>query len=158
MSRLLPAFVIATLLCVSSVASDDSGLSLKITKLSRQGKVTVQLFNTMSHSARVWKDSNSWGAAHWRFLVIRKGHLNIYFENPAREFTRNIPAFEEIRPGKSIKHEIDIASGEWRSSSAKGVELEPDDTVVIIYDVPFTPEAERMNVWYGVAGSCETVR
>lgn len=84
---------------------DRSMNSLKIGKVevSRAGNITVEIENSSREPLRVWKDSNSWGAACWRVLLIRKGRVETFFQNPDQGFTKNWPRFNEIAAGGHIE-------------------------------------------------------
>ena len=122
---------------------------------------------TAQKPIRIWQESNSWGAAHWRVLLMRNGQLQTFFENPDQAFTRNIPAFNEITPGSHIEHKLDLSAESWRGTEGQKVRFEHGDTVVVVYDVPrpyrwagaaVTVEASKMGVWYGVATALITVQ
>jgi hypothetical protein len=109
-------------------------------------------------NSRISKDSNSWGAARWRVLVLRNGQLQTFFQNPDRDFTVNMPTFVEIAGGSHLEQSLDLNDGTWRSSEKEPVTLTPGDTVLVIYDVPFTPESLKLGVWYGVATTSTVIR
>jgi hypothetical protein len=112
-----------------------------------------------SHSAKVRVSVlNSWGAARWRILVLRNGQLQTFFQNPDRDFTVNLPTFVEIAGGSHLEQSLDLNDGNWRGSERERVIFNPGDTVVVVYDVPFTPESLKLGVWYGVATTSTVVR
>jgi hypothetical protein len=145
--------------------------ALNITKLevSRAAQATLRLENSSKAPIRIWKDSNSWGAASWRLLLIRNGSLEVFFQNPDQEFTRNGPAFDEIPGGGHLDQKLDLNGGNWcglghcsihseRGFGGKKFNFEPNDTVIIIYDVPVTQEAHDNHVWYGVIAATAEVK
>lgn len=154
---------------VPAVAAKDmamSDLSLEIVKLSPAGAITVAMGNSSDKPLKLWNESNSWGAAHWRVLRIRKGRLETFFQNPDENFTRNIPTFRGIAPGAHIEQDLDLSRENWRGPQGK-LNFETGDTVIVIYDVPkqfgwagatVTVEASKMGVWYGVATALTTVK
>src|SRR5438094_10400084 len=75
--------------------SRDS-LQLQIAETSSAGTILVRVTNGSARAARIWKDSNSWGAARWRALLIRKAQLQTFFQNPDHDFSRNVPSLNEI--------------------------------------------------------------
>src|SRR5262245_53265608 len=79
------------------VTNDKSmnDLKVKIVEVLPSGRITVEIGNSSKGLIRVWQDSNSWGAARWRVLLIRKGRLETFFENPDRVFTRNVPGYDK---------------------------------------------------------------
>ena len=142
-------------------------LSLRIVEASPSGTVAIAIANTSQKPIRVWEESNSWGAARWRVLLIRNGRLQTFFENPNKAFTRNIPTFNEISPGAHIERNLDLARENWRGTEGQKVRFEHGDTVIVVYDVPksfgwagaaVTVEASKMGVWYGVATALITVQ
>jgi hypothetical protein len=127
----------------------------------------VEMCNASQGPIRIWQDWNSRGAARWRVLIIRKGQLSLFFENPDRRFTKNFPAYDEIPPGGRIRHDLSVFRGNWLSASAPVARFEPGDTVVVTYDVPKsfdysegwgTVPPAKMGVWYGVAAAVTTMR
>lgn len=141
-------------------------LSLRIVQASPSGTVAVAIANASQRPIRIWQESNSWGAAHWRVLLIRNGRLQPFFENPDQVFTRNIPTFDEITPGSHIERKLDLSAETWRGTEGQKVRFEHGDTVVVVYDVPksygwagaaVTLEASKMGIWYGVATALITV-
>ncbi len=146
-------------LCGDSAAQEGNSmkaLTMRIAETSSSGTITVQLGNSGKKPVRIWQDSNSWGAAHWRVLVIRKAQLETFFQNPDKDFTRNIPTFREIAGGAYIEQKLNLNGGDWRGPTGHRIQFAPDDLIVVIYDVPFTNEALKMRVWYGVVAALTT--
>jgi hypothetical protein len=146
-----------------------NGLRIKIVSVDRSGRIAIELNNESSSPTRIWKDSNSWGAARWRVLVLSKGQLEGFFQNPNRAFTRNGPGFAEIAGRAHVEQKIDLNDGDWctldkcpsrdqRGTVVRQVNLEVGDVVIAVYDVPVTGEAREMNVWYGVTAASATVQ
>jgi hypothetical protein len=154
----------------SGAASADgriSDLALRIVAVSPAGGIMVEMCNASQGPIRIWQDWNSWGAARWRVLVIRKGQLSLFFENPDQRFTKNFPAYDEIPPGGRIRHDLSVFGGNWLSAGAPTARFELGDTVVVTYDVPKsfdysegwgTVPPAKMGVWYGVAAAITTMR
>ena len=142
----------------STVANMDArnNPSVAVLEAAHPAKIRVLLANSSKEPLKVWKESNSWGAARWRALLLRNGKLRTFFQNPDQDFTVNLPAFVEIAAGSHLEQNLDLNDGSWRSSKGEKeqVTLVPGDTLVLIYDVPFTQECLKLGVWYGVvAGS-----
>ena len=163
-------FILANLFLGSMGAQDKSmnGLEIKIAEVSPSGGITVEISNASKDPIKVWQESNSWGAARWRVLRIRKGQLETFFQNPNQRFTRNIPTFSEIAGGAHIKQTLDLNRGNWcglghcsshdeHGFGGQEVGVEPNDIIVVTYDVPRTNEAVKLGVWYGVAAALTTV-
>jgi hypothetical protein len=104
---------------VVALAQDKSmnGLEIKITEVSRSGSVTVKLRNGSKDPIKVWQESNSWGAARWRILRIRRGQMETFFQNPNQRFTRNIPIPNEIAAGAQTEQKLNL-NGETGAGSA----------------------------------------
>ena len=158
-------------LATIAVAEDKpmKGLDIKIVEVPPSGSVTVKISNSSKDLIKVWQESNSWGAARWRVLLIRKGHLETFFQNPNQRFTRNIPTSNEIAAGAQIEQKLDLNGGDWcgfghcsayneHGFSGREASFEPGDIVVVTYDVPRTNEASKMGVWYGVTGALTIVQ
>ena len=146
-----------------------SGLKVKIVEVLPSGRITVELGNSSKELIRIWRDSNSWGADRWRVLLFRKGRLETFFQNPDQAFTRNIPTSDELAAGARIEKKLDLNGGNWcglghcaiyneRGFGGEKVSFEPNDMIIVTYDVPLTTEAHKLDVWYGVATASTTVR
>ena len=151
----------------ASAVGRTSDLELRIVAVSPAGSIVVEICNASQGPIRIWQDWNSWGAAHWRVLVIRKGQLSLFFENPDQKFTKNGPVYEEIPPGGRTRHDLSVFGGNWLSIGAPVARFESGDTVVVTYDVPKSFDYSRgwgpvppanMGVWYGIAAAITTVQ
>lgn len=154
---------------VLSVEKATNALKFDKVEASRTAQISLGLKNISQERLRVWQDSNSWGAACWRVLLIRNGRLEVFFQNPDQEFTRNGPTFNEIPAGGHLDLKLDLNGGNWcglghcsihseRGFGGKTLSLEPNDTVIVIYDVPVTQEAHDNRVWYGVIAATAAVQ
>jgi hypothetical protein len=153
--RLICAFV--TFFCGLAAADGPSlAPALKVSKLAAPATVTIQLTSPQG-ATRIWKDSNSWGAARWRVFVLRHGKIETFFQTATQLFTVNVPAFDELPSGGSLEKSLDLSGQEWRSSGGSKPSFESGDTVIVAYDVPLTPEAHKLHVWYGVTAVVATV-
>jgi hypothetical protein len=139
-----------------------TALMLSLKNVSTSGQLTVEILNRQRTPLRVWEDSNSWGAARWRLLCLRKGVLESYYQNPKQSFLFNEPSFHEVKAGGHVEQELNLNAGDWcgtshctagkdRGVDGRMISFEPGDFIIVIYDVPFTPENLRLDVWYGVA-------
>jgi hypothetical protein len=146
-----------------------NAIKVKIVEVLPSGGITVELSNSSKELTRIWRDSNSWGAARWRVLLIRNGRLETFYQNPDQIFTRNIPAFDKIEAGAHVEKKLDLNGGNWcglghcashdqRGFGGEKISFEPNDIIIVIYDVPVTIEAHKLYVWYGVATASTTVR
>ena len=134
----------------------QNSLDLNVVQVSRSAKMKVNIVNPLEKPLRIWKESNSWGAARWRALVLRNGKLQAFYENPDQDFTVNVPTFDDIARGSHLEKSIDLNDGSWIGPEGKRAFM-TGDTLVIMYDVPFTPECLKMHVWYGVAATSTVV-
>ena len=143
--------VFVVLLCggVHGEEAQVGFLSLKIVGITYPSTVTVKITNTSSQPIRIWKDSNSWGAGRWRLLRTRGGVLETFVQSSKKIFTRNVPRFDEISGGSHLPKTLNLNGEDWQLPGDKKVNFQPGDTVIIIYDVPGTPETRKMNVWHG---------
>lgn len=158
--KLLILSLIFTGLGVYVFAADEKAaepLAIQIVQLSPQGVAKVELINTSKAPIKLFRESNSWGAARWRLLTVREGKLKVYSERLTQIFTRNIPTFDELPPGAHLTKEVDFNGEPWRETSERRISFDPGDMVIIIYDVPMTSEARNLGVWYGVIASLRTV-
>lgn len=148
----------------TAVAKDMMPLEIKIAKVLPSGSIIVTVNNPSKLPIKIWKDSNSWGAAHWRILVLRNGQLEVLFQNPNQRFTMNVPRFDEVAGKAHIEQKFDLNGGNWcwrghctsydeSRTDGERFGFEPNDTILILYDVPRTIEAVNMGVWYGVAAA-----
>lgn len=156
----------------NSMSENDMPInSVKIGKVeaSRAGDIAVEILNSAKKPIKLWKDSNSWGAASWRVLLVRKGQLETFFQNPDQTFTVNRPTFNEIAGGGRLVQKLDLNGGNWcglghcalhseRGLGGKKITFEANDIVIVVYDVPATQEAHDNGVWYGVIAASATVQ
>jgi len=156
----------------NSMSEGDTAInSVKIEKAeaARTGDITVQILNLSKKPIKLWKDSNSWGAGCWRVLLLRSGQLETFFQSPSQIFTVNRPTFDEIPPGGRLEQRLDLNGGNWcglghctrfdqRGFGGKTMSFEPNDTVIVIYDVPATQEGRDNGVWYGVIAATAIVQ
>ena len=156
----------------NSMSESDTAInSVKIEKAeaARTGDITVQILNLSKKPIKLWKDSNSWGAGCWRVLLLRSGQLETFFQSPSQIFTVNRPTFDEIPPGGRLEQRLDLNGGNWcglghctrfdqRGFGGKTMSFEPNDTVIVIYDVPATQEGRDNGVWYGVIAATAIVQ
>jgi hypothetical protein len=161
----------ANLFCASAMADENSRnkLTLKIRAISPSGGVTAEIYNSSREPIRIWKDSNSWGAARWRVLRVRNGQVETFFQNPEQAFSKNTPSFDEIAGGGHVEQKLDVNRGNWcgfaqcssyneQGLAGQKVTFESKDLIIVVYDVPFFPESLQMDVWYGVAVTFTTVK
>ena len=143
--------------------------TLMITNVSKTGNVLLQIENPSKERLRLWEDSNSWGAARWRILRIKNGQVDVFFQNPYQIFTANIPTTTEIAPGASVERTLDVNGGNWcglghcssyneRGLGGKEIRFEGSETIVVMYDVPPTKEAQDLSVWQGAVAAVATVK
>ena len=45
-------------------------LNIRVVDISASGQITVEISNPSDAPVRIWEDSNSWGAARWRVLLL----------------------------------------------------------------------------------------
>ena len=102
-------------------------------------------------------------------MLIRSGRLETFFLNPDQIITTNGPTFNEIAGGARIQYNLDLNGGNWcgfgrctkyneRGFGGKSVSFDPNDTLIVIYDVPATQEARDNGVWYGVIAATANVQ
>jgi hypothetical protein len=171
--RILSTMLIVTIIFLSpvAVAQDKpmNGLEIKIAEILRSGVVTVEVRNACKVAIRIWRQSGSLGADRWRVLRIRNGQLETFFQNPNQRFTRNEVLPVEIAGGAHSEQKFDLNGGNWcgfghcsshneRGFGGREASFAPGDSVVVIYDVPRTNEARKMNVWYGVVAASTVVK
>jgi hypothetical protein len=146
-----------------AVSKTEVVKGIRISKLQifRSANITVVLENSSTKSVKLWKDSNSWGAAHWRVLAIRGGKVETFFQNPDQGFTVNFPAYDELPAGEHVEYKLDLNGGNWcglgscsrfdqRGLGGKSVSFDSGAMFIVIYDVPASQEARDEDVWYGV--------
>jgi hypothetical protein len=134
-------------------------LSVRIVEATATGAVRVELENNSQKPIRVFRDSNSWGAARWKLLRLKDGRAEAWAQTTGRTiFTRNVPGFDEIPPGGRLDVRLNINDGNWLSSGVTPVRFESGETVVAIYEVPATKESEKFGVWHGIAVAVSTAR
>ena len=133
-------------------------LTIEVTRVASGGEIELALRNESSKALRIWREENSWGAARWRVLRVRRGELMVFFQSTTKVFTVNVPSSRELEVGNRLSIALDINESGWQGTDAIGGKLfAPGDLVVVIYDVPWSPEASSTNVWFGVAAGAKTL-
>jgi len=134
---------------MTSTAAPEQ-IELLITKVTRPTHLDVRVENRANVPVRIFRDYVSFGWARWRVIVVRNGKLREYMQNPDREFTKNGPEYNEIPVGGGHAFDFDFSSDDWTcSGECKDKGIMPNDTAILIYDVPMTLQARRFGVWYG---------
>src|SRR5208283_4805722 len=66
-------FVLVALFCGSATTKGISmnDLKIEIRDVTPSGSITVRVSNSSKDVIKLWKQSNSWGAACWRVLLVR---------------------------------------------------------------------------------------
>jgi hypothetical protein len=153
------------LLWVPSVYAQELQPKVEISDLRvKGGIVSGAMRATGGQEVRVWSDANQWGAARWRIIQVgRDGGVNVYYQNPYIYFTRNVPNYHVIGPGKTRNFSLNVNGGGWCdgvSCVQEGVawksgrkKFSRGDKLIIFYDAPASPEATRFRVWYGLASA-----
>src|SRR5215831_1022692 len=143
--------VVGLLLAVSSYGSDrpapSSKPELRIEKVNAAGSIDVTLLPANSGSTRVWRPTNSWGAANWRVFILRGEKVLLFREDPDQVFWRNTRGFEELHAPKGIS--LNLLAETWIGPKNEFGEFQSGDRVLVVYDVPATPDAREFGVWYG---------
>src|SRR5206468_2311557 len=96
-----------------TASASRNALVIKMAQVSHSGRLTMEMSNSSKQPIRIWRESNSWGAAHWRVVRIRNGQLETFFQNPNQEFTKNVPASDEIPGSGHIERKLDLNGGNW---------------------------------------------
>src|SRR5215472_18471589 len=148
--------VLFTAFGVSAATYDKlvSSLVIKVSDISASGSISVEISNTSKEPIRLWRDSSSLGAARWRVVRIRNGRLETFFQNPNQRFTRNSAVPVELAGGAHTQQKLDLNGGNWcgfghcaeyneRGFGGQQVSFEPNDIVVVTYDVPRSDEAVK---------------
>ena len=154
MCKLFVHSVVAIAMFASAVmtsAQSPSMLDLRIKTESSNGIIVANFINQGTSSIKLWKGANSWAWDNVRFVIIRN-HVSFYFRrNPAEAFTRNGPAYYDVKKLESVAHAFDIFDGSWLASEGAPQKLVKGDTIICAYAVNSTPEAAKYNVWVGTA-------
>jgi len=172
MKTLLSIFLISVSLCCAPAMADIQSLEhvkIEIVRVLPTGTIMIEIRNTSKAPIRIWEDSNSWGAARWRVLRIRKGEIETFYENPNRLFTKNVPAFVEIAGESHAKKVLSINGGNWCGYgycsrynqvglNGSSISFDAADVLIAVYDVPSTNESTKLDVWNGVAAGITTVQ
>lgn len=160
MKRIL-LFVMVALVChgVSAMQASANVLEVRIEQVSLTGQVTVTLHNLGREPLNVWRRGNSWGAARWRILHISNdGVLHTHYQNPDQIFTVNFPGFDAVTAAKPLQLTLDLNDRHWLPRGEQETTFAPGDTVIALYDVPTSDEAQKHGVWYGATAAKAVVK
>ncbi len=148
-------------------AKSTNGLVLRIASISATGQISVEMHNVSPKMIKLWKESNSWGSAHWRVLIVRNSRVHLFFQNPDIIFTRNGPAYLEVAAGGRVMQMLELNDGKWLGDGDQATTITRGDTVIVLYDVPKqqiyreapnSVAAVNAGVWYGVCAGTTEVR
>jgi hypothetical protein len=169
-----PALMFCALFCDPAAGQTWSmnEIAIRISKISYSGEIGVSIANTSGKPVRIWNDSNSWGAGRWRIFVVSKGHLESFFQDPAQNFTQNMPTFREIAPGTHDEEKLNPNDDEWcsvghcrngypfihKQEDERKTSFQAGDLIIVDYDVPSFPESLRLRVWWGVSADSAIVQ
>lgn len=164
MNRRIFLLGLAAFLSNGAVAKQapTNALEVRIDQVSLTGQVTVSLHNSGKAAIKVWKNGTRWGSARWRLHHISNssGELRTYYEDPY-EITKGLPWFDEVSPEKPLRITLDLNNGWWlpRREGVRRLEVmwAAGDTVIAVYDVPISDEAQKYGVWHGVAAGMKVV-
>ena len=148
------------LLAMSLIARNPSvsaAPELRILKATPPNGFVIELQNPSDAAVRLWRDSNTWGAARWRAMRIRDGAATLFYQVPTHGFTRNVPGFDELAAKSRIERTFDLTDAIWRSTHPGDRSIRSGDLLIVFYDVPLTDEATRLGVWYGAIAASSSV-
>lgn len=117
-------------------------------RLSAPPAGSAALVNTGQAPVRVWRQGNSWGDPTLSFLISAEG-VEGRVVRSAQEYTRNVPATIELRAGERHAWAVDLADGSWEAEPSLDRLARPGGSLVGVYEVVPTAEAEQHNVWIG---------
>ncbi len=154
-----------------SASADNTrinGPELQILKVSKSSIVHLKIENhSTSEEIRIWREHNSWGAAHWRIFILRGEQLITLFQKNVRGFTRNVPSYDTIAPGRAIEKTLNINDEIWHGANGKNIKFVPGDILIVSYDVPevdicpcseLSLIANENHVWNGVIAARKIVQ
>jgi hypothetical protein len=139
-----------------------NGLELKILRVLSPARIVMTTTNVSTSPIKVWDYGNSWGFTRLRVLRIRNGQLETFYKNPHPGFHANVPETDVLQPGEYIEWNLDLNEGGWcwreqcsylrdRGIGGKRIEFRPDDTIIVIYDVP--PPGDEADTWARKSGA-----
>ena len=156
------SLIVAISAVCASPLSERSALKIEATYRGMPGAISVELINASNADLLLWKDSNSWGNARWKIVVVNGMKVDVFYQSRDSVFTRNVPSFDVIKKAGAKSVDLNLNDGSWRTcrgscpanEKAVGkdalVALSSNDVVTVIYDVPRSSEAIQMRVWNGV--------
>ena len=155
------ALLLGCAFCCSAFAAErqDQAPTLKIAGVLPSGVIKLEMHNSSKEPLRIFRESNSWGAARWRVFRIRKGELETFFLTTRYTlFTMNNPTSDLLQAGEKLEYRLDLSNREWSSSGDGKIGFESGDLLMVSYDVPLSREAIEEKVWWGVAATSMAIR
>jgi hypothetical protein len=134
-----------------------AGLELRVVNVSPPRVISIELKNVTAHALRLFRESNSWGAARWRVLRVRGGEAALAYQVPVYAFSMNVPGYDELAGQATRMKQLDLGDNSWRIQGPTDLTLDPGDIVVAIYDVPVSSIAQRLSVWNGAVSASTRV-
>lgn len=158
--RLGTILVFLTLYCLEAAGQQcvNEFFKIEVGAMSGGASVSVEMENGSEKPLKVFKSSNGWGANRYRVLVVRKERVYRFFQASRQAyFMYSHPTSSEIAPHSRLELLLDLSDGNWKGSAGRQFAFKSGDRVVFLYDVPFTPESEKLGIWCGVAAGVGVV-
>jgi hypothetical protein len=122
---------------------DKLSLIVELKPGSLAGRVLLR--NQSKAEVKLWSTGNRWGDYALRFQIDSTGG-SIICEKQQQIYTRNVPTYASISPGKDYVISFDLNDGSWSCGSLLAKNI---TRLTAIYEIRPTPESEKHNVLSG---------
>lgn len=119
-ARTIPWFAVSLLLIATFLAgcqttsTPKDQLAIKVCTRQFPPRLDIFITNQTAHVVRVWKDSNSWGERNLSVQLQDEGNGSIAtLVRRLSDYTKNVPAFDEIEPHSDLLRAVDLTDGWW---------------------------------------------
>ena len=110
-------FAAMSALCLGTSHAEEKAmdvpLAIRSLRVAPDGRISLEMWNVSDKPVRLWRDSNTWGAARWRVLRVRAGELRVAHQRIVEGFTVNLPVFDELAPQARLEVTLDLSQPRW---------------------------------------------
>jgi hypothetical protein len=107
-------FLLTTGLLTSAQASDSSPVVFVEVSRINMPKIVVTVRNNSRGTLQFLQLGSSWGDTQFSFEFISHRGESIKPGRQNLQYTRNIPVYVDVPPGKKLDYEIDFGDGTWK--------------------------------------------
>jgi len=109
---------------------------------------TVAFVNMRNEAVRIWRLGNEWGDEMISFELLHDSTIIRVVRSP-QVYTRNVPGSIEVPAGGEHRVDFDLGDGSWQLAAPAHELYAMGTSIVAIYEVLPSHEADEAGVWTG---------